>query len=116
MADQTIACPRCGVTRQVNCSRPDQPGCRDCRGLHRHPLGDWTAHAACADPQHDQNWWYADNHRAAERKTAINICHDCPVEMVCLEVALANDEPWGVWGGMTVDERKRLRRERRKAM
>ena len=28
------------------------------------------------------------------------ICGGCPVQLPCLEQALANEEEWGVWGGL----------------
>lgn len=40
------------------------------------------------------------------------VCRDCPVRAACLDYALARDEPHGVWGGMSVNERQRLRQER----
>jgi WhiB family redox-sensing transcriptional regulator len=30
---------------------------------------------------------------------AKRICAECPVMAACLEQAIANEEPWGVWGG-----------------
>lgn len=37
------------------------------------------------------------------------ICATCPVKAQCLELAIENAEPWGVWGGFTTLERDRLR-------
>ncbi len=37
----------------------------------------------------------------------------CPLRESCLEFALVNNERYGVWGGMSVDERAKLRKERR---
>jgi WhiB family redox-sensing transcriptional regulator len=36
------------------------------------------------------------------------ICATCPVIDICLRTALRNNEPFGVWGGMSPDERARL--------
>ena len=41
-------------------------------------------------------------------KKAKAICARCPVISNCLKDALANNEPFGVWGGMSADERYRL--------
>lgn len=41
------------------------------------------------------------------------ICAGCPVSAECLELALRERIVWGVWGGLTSAERKRLRRGRR---
>jgi WhiB family redox-sensing transcriptional regulator len=41
-------------------------------------------------------------------KKAKAICGQCPVIANCLRDALANNEPFGIWGGMSPDERYRL--------
>jgi len=33
------------------------------------------------------------------------VCAACPVRAACLAHALAHDEPWGIWGGLTTRER-----------
>jgi WhiB family redox-sensing transcriptional regulator len=43
--------------------------------------------------------------RAAKR-----ICQNCDVRSQCLEYALAHDERFGVWGGLSARERGRLHR------
>lgn len=40
------------------------------------------------------------------------ICESCPVQEECLEAGL--HERFGIWGGLTERERKRLRRARRR--
>jgi hypothetical protein len=37
------------------------------------------------------------------------ICADCPVRAECLEYALGRDERFGVWGGLSTPERRKLR-------
>ena len=46
---------------------------------------------------------------------AKRVCADCAVRDECLEFALANRERFGVWGGPSERERRRLRRARRQA-
>jgi WhiB family transcriptional regulator, redox-sensing transcriptional regulator len=50
---------------------------------------------------------------AAERRRrlrkAIRICEQCPVRQVCRRYALENGEKFGVWGGLTETERRRIR-------
>ena len=38
------------------------------------------------------------------------ICDQCPIRRRCLEVALINREPYGIFGGLTATERRRLTR------
>lgn len=40
------------------------------------------------------------------------VCHGCAIRSQCLEYALANGERFGVWGGLSPQERRRLRRSR----
>jgi WhiB family redox-sensing transcriptional regulator len=40
------------------------------------------------------------------------ICEDCPVRRECLQMALADSNLYGVWGGTTQAERRRFRRRR----
>jgi len=43
------------------------------------------------------------------------VCRSCPVVGRCLEFALASRQDFGVWGGMSEEERKSLRRSRQRA-
>ncbi len=43
------------------------------------------------------------------------ICAECIVADECLEYALVNGERFGVWGGTSERERRRIRRRRREA-
>lgn len=38
------------------------------------------------------------------------ICEDCPVRAQCLEYALRTGQDHGIWGGLTPQERRELRR------
>ncbi len=49
-----------------------------------------------------------------ESQGAKQICSECPVLDECLESALDTGEQYGIWGGMTFRERRRLQRLRRK--
>lgn len=40
------------------------------------------------------------------------VCQRCPVVTQCLEWAMETNQPDGVWGGMSADERRTLRRSR----
>lgn len=50
--------------------------------------------------------------RGASTRRAKSICAACEVQSDCLEYALVNGEKFGIWGGMSERERRRVRRER----
>ncbi len=50
--------------------------------------------------------------RGASTKEAKAVCQGCVVRVDCLEYALANGEKFGIWGGLSERERRRIRRQR----
>ena len=50
--------------------------------------------------------------RGASTREAKEVCKGCVVREDCLEFALANGEKFGIWGGMSERERRRIRRQR----
>jgi WhiB family redox-sensing transcriptional regulator len=50
--------------------------------------------------------------RGASTKEAKEVCRGCVVRGDCLEYALGNGEKFGIWGGMSERERRRIRRQR----
>ena len=50
--------------------------------------------------------------RGASTREAKEVCRGCVVREACLEYALANGEKFGIWGGMSERERRRIRRAR----
>lgn len=46
--------------------------------------------------------------RIAREARAKQICEMCPVLAACREFALTTREPYGVWGGLTEGERRRV--------
>ncbi len=50
--------------------------------------------------------------RGASTRRAKSICKACDVRTDCLEYAIVNGEKFGIWGGMSERERRRVRRER----
>jgi WhiB family transcriptional regulator, redox-sensing transcriptional regulator len=50
--------------------------------------------------------------RGASTKEAKEVCRGCVVREDCLEFALANGEKFGIWGGLSERERRRIRRRR----
>lgn len=45
---------------------------------------------------------------AAQSKTAVSICEGCAVKRHCLQYALDHDIDFGIWGGLTERQRRRL--------
>ncbi len=50
--------------------------------------------------------------RGASTREAKEVCRGCVVREDCLEYTLANGEKFGIWGGMSERERRRIRRQR----
>ena len=50
--------------------------------------------------------------RGASTREAKAVCKGCEVRDDCLEYALANGEKFGIWGGLSERERRRVRRQR----
>ncbi|HET9772369.1 MAG TPA: WhiB family transcriptional regulator [Acidimicrobiia bacterium] len=50
--------------------------------------------------------------RGASTREAKSVCAGCAVRLDCLEYALRNHEKFGIWGGLSERERRRLRRRR----
>lgn len=53
--------------------------------------------------------------REAREQAAKAICSGCPVKVECATHALAVKEPYGVWGGLSEDDRERIYRQRKAA-
>jgi WhiB family transcriptional regulator, redox-sensing transcriptional regulator len=69
---------------------------------------DWQANARCAEV--DPEIFFPE--RGGSSKAARAVCAQCAVRDKCLEYALNNKEQFGIWGGTSERERRRLRKER----
>ena len=47
--------------------------------------------------------------KGGSTREAKRVCRGCEVRAECLEYALANDERFGIWGGLSERERRRLK-------
>lgn len=50
--------------------------------------------------------------RGASTREAKAVCRACVVREDCLEYAITNSEKFGIWGGLSERERRRIRRAR----
>ena len=50
--------------------------------------------------------------RGASTREAKSVCRSCEVRVECLEYALSHAEKFGIWGGLSERERRRVRRQR----
>src|SRR3712207_846147 len=66
----------------------------------------WQERALCAET--DPEAFFPE--KGGSTREAKKICTGCEVKADCLEYALANDERFGIWGGLSERERRRLRR------
>ena len=67
----------------------------------------WQDRALCA--QTDPEAFFPE--KGGSTREAKRVCRSCEVRAECLEYALENDERFGIWGGMSERERRRLKRE-----
>ena len=88
-------------------------------------LWEWQFEGACRDA--DENlFFHPEGERGPARRkrdeAAVQICAGCPVIQECRNHGLSVREPYGVWGGLTEEDReeiyaqeRRTRREQRQA-
>jgi WhiB family redox-sensing transcriptional regulator len=69
----------------------------------------WMDRALCAET--DPEAFFPE--KGGSTREAKQVCRSCEVRAECLEYALANDERFGIWGGLSERERRRLRASRR---
>lgn len=67
---------------------------------------DWQERALCA--QTDPEAFFPE--KGGSTREAKRICQGCEVKDECLEYALAHDERFGIWGGLSERERRKLKK------
>ena len=67
----------------------------------------WQERALCA--QTDPEAFFPE--KGGSTREAKRVCRSCEVRGECLEFALENDERFGIWGGLSERERRRVKRE-----
>jgi WhiB family redox-sensing transcriptional regulator len=66
----------------------------------------WQERALCA--QTDPESFFPE--KGGSTREAKKVCTGCEVRAECLEYALAHDERFGIWGGLSERERRRLKK------
>lgn len=79
--------------------------------MERVPLDDaeelgWQERALCAET--DPESFFPE--KGGSTRDAKKVCMACEVRIDCLDYALENDERFGIWGGLSERERRRLKK------
>jgi len=85
---------------EAESARPDPGANQD--------TSDWKSRANCMGV--DPDLFFPE--RGMSTREAKEVCRGCVVREDCLEYALANGEKFGIWGGLSERERRRIRRAR----
>jgi WhiB family transcriptional regulator, redox-sensing transcriptional regulator len=67
----------------------------------------WQERALCA--QTDPEAFFPE--KGGSTREAKRVCMSCEVRSECLEYALAKDERFGIWGGLSERERRRVKKQ-----
>lgn len=74
---------------------------------------EWQQNGACREASPDI-FFHPEGERGPSRERRVQrakaVCGSCPVLTTCREHALRAREPYGVWGGLTEDEREAIYR------
>ncbi len=70
------------------------------------PEFEWQERALCA--QTDPEAFFPE--KGGSTREAKRVCMSCDVRSECLEYALSNDERFGIWGGLSERERRRVKK------
>ncbi|MEO7421198.1 MAG: WhiB family transcriptional regulator [Ornithinibacter sp.] len=67
----------------------------------------WQERSLCA--QTDPEAFFPE--KGGSTRDAKKVCVGCEVRAECLEYALANDERFGIWGGLSERERRKMKKQ-----
>jgi WhiB family transcriptional regulator, redox-sensing transcriptional regulator len=67
---------------------------------------DWRERALCA--QTDPEAFFPE--KGGSTRAAKGVCLQCDVRAECLDAALVNEERYGIWGGLSERDRRKLRK------
>lgn len=86
--------------------------------MHDESLGPTIFTDFAGGPHFDQalcaqvggEFWFPEKGQNDVIRHAKALCRDCPEQVPCLDWALEHNEAFGVWGGLSERERRRLKR------
>lgn len=103
----SVTCSRSGDAR-----RKRSPATVTAPLAHLRPRDGWQERARCDGVDLSEFYGREGHTGAAIHADASDVantwCRPCPVQRECLLYALATEERWGLWGGMTPKERDEL--------
>ncbi|WP_419919770.1 WhiB family transcriptional regulator [Candidatus Poriferisocius sp.] len=74
----------------------------------------WRCDAACRDTDPDLFFPIGSTGLALEQiELAKSVCQACVARTDCLEFALTTNQDSGIWGGLSEEERRQIRRRRK---
>jgi len=69
---------------------------------------EWTHESACLSPDVNPRWWHSNV--TEDRSRARVVCAGCPVRLRCAIDALERAEVYGIWGGLDLEDRRKVAR------
>lgn len=105
--------PASAEANEHQARRPSAPLSPECR--RKRAIMDWRHNAACLGENTELFFPVGTTGPAIDQiERAKGMCRRCPVAVPCLEWALATGQDAGIWGGLSEDERRTLRRSRQR--
>lgn len=81
-----------------------------------HAVSDWRSLALCRDTDPSLFFPVGTTGAALDQIAAAkSVCMQCAARAECLEFALESNQDNGVWGGLSEEERRQIRRQRKAA-
>ena len=72
----------------------------------------WRRHATCRDTDPELFFPVGTTGQALQQiAKAKSVCCECPVKIECLQFAMETNQDTGIWGGLSEEERRQIRRE-----
>lgn len=77
------------------------------------PGESWRDQAACREMDNAEAIFFPPRGRPPKVGSAKHVCGGCPVRDACLDYAISHRIEEGIWGGLAIKDREKVRRARR---